>query len=134
VGLLAAGTGDFAVVRQWHAQESLHRYCPGAMHRVAYQHLNRFQFEASALVPSAKDNLKKPIYFLGDLALDDFRRFFSCVVSVSSTGRAWQICSFTSTKERLNSWYCRNAAISASVLRCAAGLAKLSDTVLPSDL
>src|SRR5689334_17168306 len=104
------------------------------MHRVAHQHLDGFQFDASGLVPGGKDNLEKPIYFLSDFALDDFRRFFSCGVSVSSTGRAWQICSFTSTKDRLNSWYWRNVAISTSALRCAAGLAKLSVTVLPSDL
>ena len=103
MGLLAAGTGDLAVVRNGHAQESLYGYGPGTMHRVAHQHLDGFQFDASCLVPSAKDNLEKAIYFLSDFALDALRRFFSCGVSVASTGRAWQICSFTCTKERLNS-------------------------------
>lgn len=79
MALLAAGTGDFAVVRHGHAQEPLHRYCPGAMHGVAHQHLNRLQFDASGLVPRGKDNLEKAIYFLSDFALDDFGRFFPAV-------------------------------------------------------
>jgi hypothetical protein len=47
-------------------------------------------------------SLHYTVHFLGDLLPDGFGRFFSCGVSVSSTGRVRQICSFTATKERLN--------------------------------
>ena len=85
-------------------------------------------------MPTTEYNLEYAVYFLSDFLLDGFRRFFSCGVSDSSMGRAWQISSFTVTKDRLNSWYCRNAATSVSALRCAAGLEKLSVTVLPFNL
>jgi hypothetical protein len=104
------------------------------VHRVAHQHFDGFQLDPAGVTPTAEDDLEDAVYFLSDFLLDGFRRFFSCGVSVSSIGRDWQICSFTVTKDRLNSWYCRNDAISASAFRCAAGLGKLSVTVLPLDL
>jgi len=45
-----------------------------------------------------------------------------------------QIFSLVSIQVRISSWNCRKAAISRSALRCAAGVGKLSVTVLPCTL
>lgn len=100
--LLAAGAGDPVVVRFWHAQQPLHGRCPGVVHRVPHQHLDGLQINPACLMPIAEDNLQYAAYFPGNFLLDGFGRFFSCGVRVSSTGRVRQICSFTTTKERLN--------------------------------
>ena len=104
------------------------------VHGVPHQYLDRLQIQPACLMPTTEYHLNYTIYFLNDFLLDGFRRFFSCGVSDSSMGRAWQIASFTATKDRLNSWYFRKAATSVSALRCAAGLGKLSVTVLPFTL
>jgi hypothetical protein len=100
--LLTAAAGDLAVVRQGHAQQPLHSHCPGVVHRVPHQQLDSLQIDGAALMPIAEDDLYDSAYFLGDFLLDCFCRFFSCGESVSSTGRLRQICSFTSTKDRLH--------------------------------
>lgn len=108
--------------------------CPSAVHRAPRQHLDGFQLYPACLMPTTGDNPEDTVYFLSNFLLDGFGRLFPCGVSVSSMGRVWQISSFTATKDRLNCWYCRKAAISVSTFRCAAGLGKLSVTVLPLDL
>jgi hypothetical protein len=74
------------------------------------------------------------VYFSRDFLADGFGRFFSCGVSISSIGRKRQIFSFTSTKERLNSWYRWNSATSCSTFRTAAGLGNASLMVFPRTL
>ena len=66
--------------------------------------LRRFQVKPPFLAPALKQNLKDAIYFALDFAMDRLRRFFSCGVKVSSTGRAVQIFSFTSSNSRLRLW------------------------------
>ena len=68
------------------------------VHRVPHQGLDGLQIDPAGLVPVAEDNRYDPAYFLGNLLLDRFGRFFSCGVKVSSTGRSLQIFSFTSNK------------------------------------
>jgi len=100
--LLTTAAGDLAVVRHRHAQQPLHGHCPGLVHRVPHQLLDGLQIDRAGLMPIGEDDLYVPAYFLGDFLLDCFCRFFSCGESVSSTGRVRQICSFTSTKDRLH--------------------------------
>jgi hypothetical protein len=66
-------------------------------------HLGRLQIETARLASLLKDHTQELIYFARDFLADGFRRFFSSGASVSSTGRAWHICVFTSMKSRLNS-------------------------------
>ena len=72
------------------------------MHRSPHCHLDRFQTDASGLALLLKDKLQQRVYFPFDFLVDDFRRFFSCGVSVSSTGLARQIFSLVSIKVRLS--------------------------------
>jgi len=60
-------------------------------------HFDRLQIKLSALTQTLKDHLQQAGYFLRDFTLDRFRRFFSCGDSDSSTGRARQSFSFTSS-------------------------------------
>ena len=68
----------------------------------AEAHLHRLQIYAAGLLPLGEDAAQQGGYFARDLRVDRFGRFFSCGVSVSSTGRARQIFSLTSTKDRSN--------------------------------
>jgi hypothetical protein len=80
----------------------------------------------------AEDERQQMFYFAGDFLLDRFRRFFSWGVASSSVvGRKRQRVLLTSTKSRLNCCHFRYSSISCSALRCAAGLANDSVTVLP---
>lgn len=73
-----------------------------AVHGGTRRGLDGFQIEVAGLAPCGEDDVEKLSYFADDLLLDRFRRFFSCELSVSSTGRARQIFSLTSTKDRSN--------------------------------
>ena len=96
--LLTAATGNVVGQRTRHAQQPLQGHCPGPMHRLPHQHLDGLQIDRARLMPIAEDNLQDSVYFLGDFLLDRFRRFFSCGVRVSSTGRSLQIFSLTSSR------------------------------------
>ena len=101
----AASAGSQLRMGNRHAQQLLQGACPGTVHGTAHQPLNGFQIYLAGLAPIGENHLEQPVHFLTDFLLDDFRRFFSCGVSDSSTGRARQICSFTDTKARFHSWY-----------------------------
>ena len=73
------------------------RGCPGLMHGRAHGHLHGFQIPTPRRAAGVEDDAQQLVYFTGDFLLDDFDRFFSCAdCLVSSTGRNWQISSFTS--------------------------------------
>jgi hypothetical protein len=74
------------------------------MHGRAHRGFCRFQIEPAFFAPALKQNLEDAIYFALDFEVDRSRRFFSCGVNVSSTGRALQIFSFTSSNWRLRLW------------------------------
>jgi hypothetical protein len=65
-------------------------------------HLHRLQVQMRGVVTLAKDESQQLFYFTGDFLLDGLRRFFSCGVRDSSTGRARQIFSLTSNKRCAN--------------------------------
>jgi len=67
------------------------------MHGRAHQHLDCFQIDVARLADANEDGAQQLLYFARDFLLDGVRRFFSCGVSVSSTGRWRQIFSLTST-------------------------------------
>jgi hypothetical protein len=73
------------------------------MHRSPHRHLDRFQIESASLALVLENDTQQRAYFPFDFLPDRFRRFFSCGVTVSSTGLARQIFSFVSTKVRLSS-------------------------------
>ena len=73
------------------------------MHGGPHRHLDRFQIESAGLAPVLKYQPPQRAYFPFDFPPDRFRRFFSCGVSVSSTGRARQISSLTSSSSLLSS-------------------------------
>jgi hypothetical protein len=74
---LAAGAGNFAVVRDWRRSQSLHRCSIGAVHRVPHQQIDGFQLNPTRLMPAIENNLEYAVYFLSDFLLDGFSRFFS---------------------------------------------------------
>jgi hypothetical protein len=104
------------------------------MHGPTHQHLDCFQIHTSAFPNPREDYRPQVSYFLYGFPLDRFGRFFSCGVTLSSSGRKRQIRSLSSTKDRLSCCQRRKASISRSAFHCANGLAKLSVTVLPFSL
>jgi hypothetical protein len=102
---VATRTSDDTVIgrRGRELQQFGQNRCPSVVHGGAHQHLGGLQFQMSRLLAATENNTQQLVYFARDLLLDGFRRFFSSGVSVSSTGRARQICSLTPTKDRLNS-------------------------------
>ena len=101
-GLLAAAAGHLGRCGLRRGQQLAEHGGPGTMHRGPRSRLDGFEVEGAAAAPAAEDHLEQLIYFLGDFLLDRFGRFFSWAVSVSSTGRAWQIFSLTSSSCRLS--------------------------------
>jgi hypothetical protein len=101
------------------------------MHSDARGGFDRFQIESARLALTAADGFEQRVYFGADFLLDRFRRFFSAGSQDSSTGRAWQIFSFTSSNSLLSSRKRWNASTSRSALRKAAGEENVSLTVLP---
>jgi hypothetical protein len=76
---------------------------PSLMHSRSHGHLDCLQIESAGLALFLKDEPEYRAYFPLDFLLDRFRRFFSCGVRVSSTGRTRQIFSLVSIKVRLSS-------------------------------
>jgi len=74
------------------------------MHRSAHQHLDGFQIHHAPVLAVREDHLEQAAYFPFDLLFNGFGRFFSCGVSVSSTGRKRQIRSLTSTSSWPSRW------------------------------
>ncbi|MBV9745469.1 MAG: hypothetical protein JO099_17035 [Acidobacteriia bacterium] len=83
-------------------QQMFQHFRAELMARGAGGHLDSFQIELTALVQAREDNLQQRSYFTRRFLLDRLGRFFSCSVSESSTGRARQIFSLTSSNSRLN--------------------------------
>ncbi|MBC8165257.1 MAG: hypothetical protein H7Y20_05210, partial [Bryobacteraceae bacterium] len=69
----------------------------GLMQSCAESYLDGLQVEASCFAPLAEDDTQYLLYFARDFLLNRIRRFFSCGLIVSSTGRARQICSLISS-------------------------------------
>jgi len=67
------------------------------MHGRTQRHLDGFQIESAGLAASGENDTQQLIYFARDFLADRFGRFFSCGGRASSTGRARQILSFTSS-------------------------------------
>jgi hypothetical protein len=134
--LVTAGTPKPALWFGWlaEAQQLAEGRGAGMMQSGAKGHLHRFEIGLAGLLVLGEDASQQRGYFARDLVLDRFGRFFSSGVSVSSTGRARQIFSLISTKDRSSCRYRRKLSISRSALRCSAGVAKLSVTVLPFTL
>jgi hypothetical protein len=63
----------------------------------SHSHLDSFQVQPAGSPELLKDDPQQRAYFAFDFLPDRFRRFFSCAVSVSSTGRTAQSCSLTTT-------------------------------------
>src|SRR5437660_156794 len=110
---------------------------PGPMQGRPQRRLHRFQIGAAVLATLSKDTAQELIYFPRHLLMEGSSRFFSSAVHVpasSSTGRRRQIFSFTAVSSALSLWKRRNSSTSRCALRSAAGLLKVSATVLPSTL
>jgi len=75
----------------------------GAVHGVARGGFDSLQIETAGMALAGGDHLQQSSYFGGDFLLDRRGRFFSWIVTESSTGRARQIASFTSSSLRLSS-------------------------------
>jgi hypothetical protein len=102
------------------------------MHRCAQGHLDGLQIELACLTPLGKDEPDNALYLFGDLALDGFRRFFSCALGCrSGAGRKRQICSLTSSRSRTNCWKRWNSATSRRAFSKVAGVENVSEMVLP---
>ena len=102
---MAAWTGNFALAsnRLGKLQQLSESRRAGLMHNGPESHLDCFQIQDAPLLPLGEDAAQQRGYFARDFLADRFGRFFSCGVSVSSTGRARQIFSLTSRSSRLNS-------------------------------
>jgi len=101
---MTAGTWKRTLLfgRRAEAQQVAEGRGAGMMQGSAEGHLHRFQIRLARLLAVGEDACQQCGYFACDLGLDRRRRFFSSGVSVSSTGRARQSFSLTSTKERSN--------------------------------
>jgi hypothetical protein len=64
----------------------------------AHRHLEGLQIQTPRLAAALNDDAHQLVYFARDFLADRFCRFFSAGKRVSSTGRARQILSFTSSK------------------------------------
>lgn len=102
--LTAAGAGNGAPIgaRLGELQQLSESRCAGLMQGGTEGHLHRLQIQIAGLLALREDAAQQRGYFAGDFGVDRFRRFFSSGVSVSSTGRARQIFSLMSTKDRSN--------------------------------
>ena len=102
--LVAAGTsyGTLMGSRLGKLQQLSESRRTGPMHRGAERHPDCFQIQGAALLSLGKDAAQQRGYFARDLLLDRRGRFLSWDVSVSSTGRAQQIFSLTSSSSRFS--------------------------------
>jgi hypothetical protein len=103
--LLAASTRKGSLVggRNRKLQQLGERRCSGPVQGRAHRHLHGFQIQTPGLAARLENHTQELVYFASHFLADRFRRFFSADDSVSSTGRARQILSLTSSNCRL-SW------------------------------
>jgi hypothetical protein len=94
---LAARTGNFWCELRRPTQQLLQHLRAQLMGRGAGGHLDRFQIEMATLAQASEDDFQQRGYFPRRLARDCFGGFFSYGDNESSTGRARQILSFTSS-------------------------------------
>src|ERR1035438_149555 len=105
------------------------------MHARAHGGFDRLQIRAPVFMALSKDPAEELVYFPPHLLMDSSSRFFSASVQpprACSTGRRAQMLSLRVTSSALSFWKRRNSATSFCALRKAAGLGKLSVTVLPA--
>src|SRR5438445_6093807 len=100
---MAARARNTPLLGDGELQQLAERRGAGVMHGRTQGHLRSLQIEMARLAALLENQMQELFYFARDLLTDGFGRFFSCGESVSSNGRARQICAFTSTKARLNS-------------------------------
>jgi len=72
------------------------------MHGRTHSRFDSFQIQTSRLAAALENHTQKLLYFARDFLADRFDRFFPSDDRVSSTGRARQILSFTSSKSWLS--------------------------------
>jgi hypothetical protein len=103
--LLAAGARNGALLlgRFGEPQQLAEGGGTGLVQGGTQSHFHRFQIRPASLLALGEDACQQRGYFARDLALDRLGRFFSSGVSVSSSGRALQIFSLTSSRSRLSS-------------------------------
>src|SRR5260370_33139900 len=110
---LAGGTGPLSLVRAgWiELQQWGQGGRPSFVHGGTNRHLDRFQVQATCLLPLPEDPLEQLLYFSADFLLKCFRRFFfDGGSSLSPTGRTRPV----SPLEAVNSWAsCENSCKSA---------------------
>jgi hypothetical protein len=95
--VLSARAVDLAGELCGSAQQLLQYLCAKLMGSGARGHFDSLQIETATLAPAAEYHFQQRGYFPLRLALDRFGRFFSWGDNESSTGRARQILSFTSS-------------------------------------
>jgi len=100
---MAAWARNAALLGGWYPklQQLRQSLGSGLMQSGAKAHLHRLQIEAADLLPFGEDAAQKCGYFARYLCMDRRGCFFSWADSTASaTGRARQIFSLTSTKDR----------------------------------
>src|ERR1017187_890575 len=105
------------------------------MHARAHGGFDRLQIRAPVFRALRKDPAEELVYFPPHPLMDSSSRFFSASVHPprsGSTGRRAQMLSLRVTSSAVSFWKRRNSATSFCALRKAAGLGKLSVTVLPA--
>jgi hypothetical protein len=101
---VTAGAGHLALIRARRIapQQLAQRGGTDSMHGSPHGHLDSIQIESAGLALLLKDKPQQRAYFPFDFLPDRFGCFFSCGVSVSSTGLARQIFSLTSSSSWLS--------------------------------
>jgi len=105
VRLLATTTANTPLLVgnwRWEPQQFAQGGGSGPMHGRTHQCLKSFQIHPSRLAMALEDHTQQLLYFERDFLVDRLGRFFSSGDRASSTGRARQILSFTSSKSWLS--------------------------------
>jgi hypothetical protein len=99
VSWAAASTEHRALIgrRGWKSHELGQGGGSSLMHRRPHRHFDGFQIEVPGFAAPGEDGTQQLLYLARDFLADRFGRFFSCGEKVSSTGRARQIFSLTSS-------------------------------------
>src|SRR5207253_3964928 len=137
VSRATAGAGEMSLRRRFLSQQLGQTGRPSLMHGDSNGRLHGLQIQTTGPASLGEDPLQEGVYFASDLAMDFSSRFFSCGVQApcsGSAGRRRQIFSLTAIRSALTVWNRWNSSTSRWALRKAAGVEKLSVTVLPSAL
>ncbi len=102
--LTAATAGDAPLLGRRGRKLQQYAQCGGAspMHGRTHSRFDRFQIHTPRPVATLEHDSQELLYLARDLLVDRFGRFFSSGDRVSSTGRARQILSFTSSSSWLS--------------------------------